>query len=376
MVLAYDIAHAVLDWHMADEAGRKQLCSGYSSANQEVATNIPPGSDVEMGDGPDKGETDLDDLPENPPVPLATAQDEEDEQNVELLADTVDEGSSMQDASALETQVAVQEALADLQSSTKTPQAASTDGMETPVNPQIRNLSRPESKFGSEADADGDPDEDMDADGDAEADGDNSAADATLTKEPIIDLEQTEDVAMALDEPQNPAELATADGQESIAASAMKPESENPTLGAGTSASFNPKALRAAIAELDLGETILDIADLLERSLGISSQPRPPEQAFESATLPDLFPDLPLFAPPVPPQPGKPEKRTEEMAQGKIAHVSRLLDIKPVLVSTLQPGKNYRSGTWVDITDTPAGDEFRNYSDVKPDAIPFAARKR
>ncbi len=82
-------------------------------------------------------------------------------------------------------------------------------------------------------------------------------------------------------------------------------------------------------------------------------------------SLEDLFPDLPVYAPPLP-HDVKSDKRMDESTQwaGRLVHTSRLMDIRPVLVSTLQPSKNrHPSGKWDHIDDGTMYDELTEYEE-------------
>ena len=70
-------------------------------------------------------------------------------------------------------------------------------------------------------------------------------------------------------------------------------------------------------------------------------------------SLLNLFPEWPLYTAPASPTASKTDRRIDESSSGagKLTHVSRLLDFKPVLVSTLQPGKKFRPNGWSDVSD-------------------------
>lgn len=72
------------------------------------------------------------------------------------------------------------------------------------------------------------------------------------------------------------------------------------------------------------------------------------EEILTPPTLTDLFPDLGFYTGPAPPEDGRIHKRMDEGQTNshRIAHTSRLLDIRPVFVSSLQPAKNHANGTW------------------------------
>jgi Myb-like DNA-binding domain len=94
-------------------------------------------------------------------------------------------------------------------------------------------------------------------------------------------------------------------------------------------------------------------------------------------TDPHLFhtylPDLPLYEPPGAPADMKSDKRFDESTphHSRLSHQTRLLDSKPLLLSTLQPGrKRTRDGGWRDISDI-TGDDPREWAETRPDSTPI-----
>lgn len=72
-----------------------------------------------------------------------------------------------------------------------------------------------------------------------------------------------------------------------------------------------------------------------------------------------LFPELPQYAPPAAtPEDGTAPKRRDEVAgasMSRLVHVSRLLDAKPALVSTLDPANHRANGHWHSVSDYTLG---------------------
>jgi len=98
---------------------------------------------------------------------------------------------------------------------------------------------------------------------------------------------------------------------------------------------------------------------------------------YPAIKLPDLFPELPTYGPFVGLQSeaGNAKsssaknkdinKRVDETnTSGKVAYVSRLQDVRPVLVSTLQPAKKRKLGGWDDLA------EFYPADDTNPELRP------
>jgi chromatin modification-related protein VID21 len=94
------------------------------------------------------------------------------------------------------------------------------------------------------------------------------------------------------------------------------------------------------------------------------------------ATDPHLFhtylPDLPLYEAPAVPSETKADKRFDESTphHSRLSHQTRLLDSKPILLSTLQPGrKRTRDGGWRDMSDI-TGDDPREWAETRSDTTP------
>lgn len=85
-----------------------------------------------------------------------------------------------------------------------------------------------------------------------------------------------------------------------------------------------------------------------------------------------LFPELPQYAPPTLPEEtrgGTDRRRVEGAAQSRLAHVTRLMDTRPVLVSTLEPALNRSRGQWDTALDAPDIPEH-----MQPASLLFARR--
>lgn len=118
--------------------------------------------------------------------------------------------------------------------------------------------------------------------------------------------------------------------------------------------------VRAPIFDIDVATTTVSPWTLLEHSdtdalaemLGISSQDLGEKVNLDQFNISTLFPELPLYsAPGHPDESGKTERRWDDGSLNqapRLTHVSRLMDTKPLLVSTLQPSKNRKHGQWVE----------------------------
>lgn len=99
----------------------------------------------------------------------------------------------------------------------------------------------------------------------------------------------------------------------------------------------------------------------------------PPSTTEEPTTPPsltDLFPELAVYSGPAVPEEGKVHKRLDEgqTSSLRVAHTSRIMDIRPVLLSQLQPSKNAFHGTW-DLTDGLWFEDPKGSTDVSQDVI-------
>ncbi|ODN97394.1 hypothetical protein L198_03958 [Cryptococcus wingfieldii CBS 7118] len=113
---------------------------------------------------------------------------------------------------------------------------------------------------------------------------------------------------------------------------------------------------------------VLD-APLAAATINLETLPKPaPVSDVDSKALPaspdsppsftDLFPELASYDGPSPPEEQE-QARRPEGGSSRIAHTSRLMDIRPTFVSTLQPAKNLRNGHW-DVHDGPYYEPLQN----------------
>lgn len=116
-------------------------------------------------------------------------------------------------------------------------------------------------------------------------------------------------------------------------------------------------ALDAGFADMPSMETQIELAN------GPMEDDRP-------LSLEELFPDLGPYAGPVPPENEHSQKRLEEghMPHHRPAHTSRIMDLEPLFVSMLQPGKTTIDGTW-DLHDGPWYEDPKGSTEVTPEAV-------
>lgn len=107
----------------------------------------------------------------------------------------------------------------------------------------------------------------------------------------------------------------------------------------------------------------------------------PPE--LSALALTELFGDITPYVPATPLSPshhaaGKIDRRIDDATAsgGKLAHTSRLMDIRPVLVSTLNPGRKRKNDRWDDLSDLwGGGDELRDLGEMKGEVYSSGTRE-
>lgn len=168
-------------------------------------------------------------------------------------------------------------------------------------------------------------------DGDADADGeeDDGGSDVDMDAPAVDEVLKSDEPVAALSAP-----IASNVGHEGPATTLLQDDRE---------AMFDALALeiRKPLLNPDNTDSLVDIAGLVAAELGVES-----DEAMQ-ASLSDLFPDLAMYGLP---ETIKQERRIDETS-GRLAHTSRLTDIKPAFVSALEPGRYHRSDGWYDIRD-------------------------
>ena len=106
-------------------------------------------------------------------------------------------------------------------------------------------------------------------------------------------------------------------------------------------------ATRRPILNLPLGSGMVDVGGL--PGMGRAGDlPADDEEMEIPPSLIDLFPDLGVYSGPVPPDDDKVHRRLDEgyTSGHRIAHTSRIMDIRPILVSSIQPAARPGSDSW------------------------------
>jgi chromatin modification-related protein VID21 len=287
------------------------------------------------------------------------ADDDDDEEDDETAAKAVEKQA------AIDAVNAVREAAEDLEAHAREEQVPKIEPDDSPQEPST--------KAGSDADGDGDPDEDMDAEGEADdvdgpGDPNNEENPEPLGIPDAVDMDASISVPIDTQDPQTSGADVHREG--------LKANGEDAALSSTATSILDPQTLRSPVLDLELEDTVINLSELLNRSLAMTDSISTPDK-FDIA-LPALFPELNVYSFSTPPKVesiDKKNKRIDEsgMSSGRLTLTTRLLDSKNVLVSALQPGQRYRRGVWEDTNDIPGMDE--SFSQLRTDAIPPAARK-
>lgn len=206
-----------------------------------------------------------------------------------------------------------------------------------------------------EVEGDAEGEEDADADGEAE---ESTSAATTGQATPAIDSSD------ATPAPTVPTGLGKAGGSAGNEAAPGAPAPLSRTQTAALEAqrahaqaqhTFNLISFRNPIFDLDIQETVVDplLLASLRASMTSSSSADPTtstdtDDPFLSYDFATLFPDLPLYSDFIVATDQSLDRRIEDSSAwaGRLAHVTRLLESKPLLVSTLEPGRTRGIGGW------------------------------
>ncbi|KAG8903420.1 chromatin modification- protein VID21 [Tulasnella sp. 403] len=316
MATAFELAHSVLDWHNADAEERANMCVKWR----------PP--EVEQDEGMEMHKNPQEPLQPEPRMESDLLPDQPDQTNaednfntvVQLAADDEDTGDSMVGAGIDPSSVNAAETLNEMQ--------APEDEMVIKEEAPGVDLSAFRTAESADADdADGDADQDGEVEDAAEGEADDFKPESLL---------------------QDPDDHTRPTGKPTQQPNTQVPSSEQ-------TRSHHLKSVRTSFLEnVSANETIIDLTKLTESLSLIPSEQPNGLREHEPIKLPDLFPELATYGPFVSAADlrGRPDKRIEETTSlGKISYASRFLDVKPVLVSTLQPAKKRKFGEWDDLVE-------------------------
>lgn len=170
------------------------------------------------------------------------------------------------------------------------------------------------------------------------------------------------------------------------------PPSDQPHPALAAAAARHHK-LRSSLATLAPSSLTLDFSPFFDMpfapeasssSSTLDDDPlAPPPSELSALALTELFGDITPYVPPTPLSPshhaaGKIDRRIDDATAsgGKLAHTSRLMDIRPVLVSTLNPGRKRKNDRWDDLSDLwGGGEELRDLGDMKGEVYSSGTRE-
>jgi hypothetical protein len=208
-----------------------------------------------------------------------------------------------------------------------------------------------------------------------------------LTKEWAAPVPPPEDVAMDVEQGK---EDDDADGEAEVdETGGVTPAITEPTKEAEETKPTEdlPDPLEGALRTDDAGDLtlvsiarteLLELATTASLAMTFTLPPAPssptstadPSSAVDALT--ELFPDLSLYTG-LPSDAEPADKRVDEsmssVAAGKLAHASRLFDVKPVLVGALDPARHLYKGKWVGLDEVPAVEDGKDVGIVRQDTV-------
>ncbi|CAE6523513.1 unnamed protein product [Rhizoctonia solani] len=323
MVVAFEVAHAVREWHEASPEERETMCVRYRKADHQVDDGEDKAEDVEMD-----GEKEDDDA-------------EEVEKDVEMVERVGSDGKA-----------------AELRS-----EPEDEDEVEVPEEPHTGGMEPRQDVMGADDEV-----MVMEEVKEPEKEGEQQEP-GMLTKDdttepPSKELSPTKD-------PDLPDE--DADGEDDPASptkNALKPDAE------GAEATLaDLEYLRSVQDELvQMATTHSRTTSFTLPNLPTTATPKAKPDSIDA--LAELFPDLSLYtglSDSIDPDPMKQDKRPDEsmasVSSGKLAHASRLMDIKPVLVGALDPARHLFKNRWIGLDEVPAVEDGKDVGSVRQDTV-------
>ena len=395
--VAFRLAYSALEWFHASPQRRKELSVKWQIPRsddeldadrvKEEVMDIDIDSERDAEPSASHKESDIENFSYRRPRTTITVQprtrvvdDDEDGDEDEEDEDEDDEtaAKAVEAQAALDAGTAVKEAAEDLEKHTREKEKEQDEVVQIM---DVVKTTGPEGKADEDAEGEADADAEMDAEGEVEAEGDPDAGvqDTDNVLEPLGIPDVAEAPAVAPPDIKECAPVESSEPPPSRGRSALRPGAENAPLSSTALSVLDTKTLRTPLLNLDLEETILDLSGMVEDSLSIDERGSyTPDR--DSISLPNLFPELDLYSFADPPTSGtndKKSRRVDEsgMSVGRLTLATRIMDSKNVLVSSLQPGKQYRQGVWDILSENPVSDEPRDGQDSKSDATPPTARK-
>ncbi|KAG8949042.1 chromatin modification- protein VID21 [Tulasnella sp. 424] len=330
--VAFEIAHEVAAWHRASPEERRAMCVQW---RPPVIEDVPEAEDTARTAQQEPLDLEArDDEPED----TTSGQREAPLEDAEMSSVPMDEQDEPKDDSG-ELGAGADPETSNAAETLKQLDAQPAPSEEPHIKEEAMAVDFSAFRAGGSEDAEGEGEQD----GDGE-DGDGEAEDI---KDSIMGMIQ------------DPFDTAP----DNEAANGDKPSGSSGGSGNKAGATIkvqHAQSLRAPLLQ-DLGttDTILDLAKLTDN---LSLDPPAPSSNDSGPSglreqpaikLPDLFPELTAYGPFVSAAElkGKLDKRIDETNNGKLTYVSRLFDIKPILISTLQPAKKRKLEGWDDLAE-------------------------
>ncbi|KAG9120707.1 chromatin modification- protein VID21, partial [Ceratobasidium sp. 392] len=373
-VLAFELAHAVREWH-ATPAGseeRKAMCVGYIRPKDEeedgdVETGVE--RDVVMNvDAETDGEQDGEEAEE--------AEDKEDKEGEEAIGPDGKVIETRSDAEGEDEDEDEEEEVVEQVAHTAGPEpredvmGADEAGTEMPeIEESEKEKEKDETEVGvltkewapapkqereqedvamTEGEEGEDGKDDNDADGEAEVDESMlpTPAVAEPAKEAEAEVGKPKEEEGGLPDPLEGALKEEADGKITLISTARTELLDLATTASLATTFSLPGPPSSPKAENETDKTIDDLAELF------------PELSLYTGLPTDLDPTD-----------KRPDESMSSAAAGKLAHASRLFDVKPVLVGALEPARHLFKGKWVGLDEVPAVEDVKDVGAVRQDTV-------
>ncbi|KAJ3551712.1 hypothetical protein NM688_g4547 [Phlebia brevispora] len=341
LALAYNLAHAVMDWHAAGskaERERLEICLHWKKPRPEEFED----EQAEMQlDHDDLHAAEIDEDANGDSKSNSTPVNEENS-NSDDDSDNEDEREQRAHQEAVEAQTAIDEALGEMETSARS-QGADNQSSQDQILPKVEDIE------------------------------DRSA----LHRDDAMDVDEPPTSSS----PKKTPEVGTKTEESSGKAAGLKSSSDNPILtGTSTPAeSHAPRLktkgspnsyapLREKIVYSEPDKLFLDMDDfgLVQGMSELSTDDQATAMPPPPTDLSDIFPDLQLFgmldvAPP--PTEGKkkserrgdrddPNKRAEDTTYQKLTPMSEFIYNRTTLVGSLRPSRHWRNAHWQDLDET------------------------
>ncbi|KAI0780736.1 hypothetical protein BD413DRAFT_499713 [Trametes elegans] len=354
LALAYTLAHEALEWHEAgslEERLRRGICVLWKPPPPDDA-EMAEASEPEHADGPfrdsqEGDETGVDSRDTRTPANDYNSDDDSEDEQDKEQQDVID---------ALEPSTALQDALEQLEESAQASQSQPAGGESVTLKPKLEEV------------------EDLTALGNSDQPRSETAMEVDAVKAEASEGEKAKDKD-ASDAKAAAPEPATHPGLKSTSKNPIfgKPVAEGDGAhGKNKNKSNQYAPLRDHVVYSQFDKLFLDLDDLglvksmSELSTDDFSPTAPPPPPDLTSLFPDLQPYDMLDVAPAPPtghegrkksdrrgDKDDPNKRAEDTTYSKLVPMSKFMQVKPTLVSTLKPSSHWKDGKWQHIEEAP-----------------------